>query len=723
MATKKKEERSVGQEAVKTQMNAAKERQRAALPSRPGNGMGQNIPPVKPGEPAMTQAPAMAMASAPRPHSPAVEALIQQRGVKGVPGKGIVQAPIREETPIRGVGFSNYETGPELEKNNVDVNTIDRLTQALLRYKAGKASIDARIIGAERWWKMRNTVMYRTESDKTDDAEDAGFKAATAWLHNVITNKHAKALEAMPAANILPREASDKLEAWVLGKIIPLVLDMAGFPKAYDDVMWAKNKTGTGVYQIIWDTDKLNGLGDIAIRKANILNLFWEPGINDIQDSRYLFYVELEDKDVLVEKYPELEGKMLPTIITPRKMPHDDHVDMSNKVEVVDCYYKKWQGGRRVLHYVKYVGGHILYASENDPQRRERGFYEHGKYPFVMDVLFPVEDSPCGYGYIDICANPQIRIDLMSTAFLKNTMAGAMPRVLSRADGGINVEEYLDLERAVVTYEGNADAIIPIDHKPLNGNYINFLNANIDEMRETSGNTETATGSSTNGVTAASGIAAMQEASGLLSRAAEIVSYRAFEELTEQCIGLVRQFYDKPRQFRITGAMGQARFISYDNRFLQPQHQGMIGGVDMGYREPSFDIDVVPQKKISYDKVAQNELALQFYSLGFFNPQMADQAMATLEMMDFDGKDETMQRVSQNGLMYEELQKYKLMAALLAAKHEPAMVGGLLNGAPTPAMPTGGKEKPEIESGKEEPKNVERARERARGASQPGGAV
>ncbi len=674
---------------------------------RPETGMTQNIPHTA-GRPS-------------GPYSPAVEALIQQRGVKGMPGKGVIKPPVKDTVSIQGVGFANMETGPEITKDAVDTQALVKFTQALTRYKAGKASVDRRIINAERWWKMRNTVMYKLESDAVDGTDDGGFHAVTAWLHNVITNKHAKALEAMPAANILPREAQDKLEAWVLSKIIPVVLEMAGFPKAYDDCQWAKNKFGTGAYQTVWDREKLNGFGDISIRQANILNLFWEPGISEIQDSRYLFYVETADKDLLVEQYPQLDGRVLPTIVTPRKMPHDDHVDMSNKVEVIDCYYKKWHDGRRILHYVKYVGDEILYASENDPKLKETGFYEHGQYPFVLDVLFPVEDSPCGYGYIDICANPQIRIDLMSTAFLKNTMAGSVPRVFTREDGGVNIEEYLDLNRSVVTYTGNADAIIPIDHKPLNGNYINFLDANINEMRETSGNTETATGSSTNGVTAASGIAAMQEASGLLSRASEIVSYRVFDELCTQVIGLIRQFYNQPRQFRIAGAMGQQRFISYDNRFLRPQHQGMMGGVDMGYRQPNFDIDVVPQKKISYDKVAQNELALQFYSLGFFNPQMADQAMATLEMMDFDGKDETMQRVSQNGLMYDQLQKYKLMAALLAAKHEPAMVGGLLNGAPMPGMPTGGSKKVEIEDGKNEPKNVERARDRARGASQPGG--
>ena len=52
----------------------------------------------------------------------------------------------------------------------------------------------------------------------------------------------------------------------------------------------------------------------------------------------------------------------------------------------------------------------------------------------------------------------------------------------------------------------------------------------------------------------------------------------------------------------------------------------------------SFDVEITAQKQSPYTKMAQNELALQFYSAGFFNPQMADQALACLDMMDFPRK-------------------------------------------------------------------------------------
>ena len=116
-------------------------------------------------------------------------------------------------------------------------------------------------------------------------------------------------------------------------------------------------------------------------------------------------------------------------------------------------------------------------------------------------------------------------------------------------------------------------------------------------------------------------------------------------------IELIRQFYDLPRCFRIIGERGTAEYVMYSNAGIQPQQQGFEMGIDMGTRVPLFDVEVSAQKASPYSKMAQNELALQFYSAGFFNPQMADQALACLDMMDFDGKDGIMQKIQQNQMM------------------------------------------------------------------------
>ena len=256
------------------------------------------------------------------------------------------------------------------------------------------------------------------------------------------------------------------------------ILEQNEFEKTYSDCMWQKLKTGTGVYKVYWDADKLGGLGDIAIERVDLLNVFWEPGVRDIQDSRYFFHTSLEDNDELERQYPQLQGRLRGNAFMATKFVYDDSVPTDGKSTVIDVYYKKYSGGKKVLHYCKYVGDTLLYSTENTAQSMAGseemaqalpGLYEHGLYPFVFDSLFPVEGSPCGYGFIDLCQNSQTQIDMMQTAFVKNTMLGATPRYFQRMDGAINEEEFLNLANPVIHVSGNLgeDSIRTVDYRPL----------------------------------------------------------------------------------------------------------------------------------------------------------------------------------------------------------------------------------------------------------------
>jgi len=620
---------------------------------------------------------------------------------------------------------------------------LKKFIQVLEKYKAGKTQTENRILSSESWWKLRNTI---EEQKLTNIGGDGGFTATSGWLHNVIVSKHADAMEAYPEPNILPREEADKGEAQKLSAIVPCILEQNHFEATYSDAMWQKLKTGTGVYKVVWDKGKLNGLGDISVERVNLLNIYWEPGVTDIQRSRYFFHTELCDKDVLETKYPQLEGKLKGKSFISTKFLYDDTVDTANKHTVIEVYYHKFIDGKKTLQYCKFVGDQVLYATENDmqpvldeitqqmkPPMAMAGLYDHGKYPYVFDALYPIEGSPCGYGYVDICRNPQMVIDLLNTSFVKNAMVGAVPRYFRRQDGGVNAEQFLDLNNPLVDVTGNLDenALRRIEHNTLDSNYIAVLDRTIQELRETSGNTETSTGNISSGVTAASAIAALQEASGKGSKDSTQTSYRAYTQIVDLCIELIRQFYNIPRQFRIVGEYGMQKFESYDNAGIVKQHQGNDFGQDMGFRLPVFDIKVSAQKKNVYTKVSQNELALQFFQHGFFNPQMTDQTLMCLEMMDFDGKDSIMQKVAQMGTMYQKLMQYMQMALMLAQVADPAaaemIAQDIMQTMGGGAAPMGGGNAQMFQSdniagiGKKEPGIVANARSRSNAATQPDG--
>ena len=551
--------------------------------------------------------------------------------------------------------------------------TKERVQEAyhrLMRYKSGKAHLDARLVEVEQWWKIRHWEWMQERGARND------MKTQSAWLFNVIISKHADGIQSIPEANILPREEGDKETAKLLSSVIPCVLEENGFEETYSSILWQKLKGGTGVYGCFWDSNKLNGLGDISIQRINLLNLFWEPGVSDIQRSRDVFLVEPVDKELLVQQYPQLsDDTAISSPVSVRKFMTEDSDAQEDKAYVVDWYYHGYSNGKKVLHYAKFVGDTVLYATEDVPELAERGLYDHGEYPFVMDALFPVEGSPCGFGYIDVCKNAQEQIDIINQALIKNTLVNAIPRYFCRSDGSVNEEEFLDFTRSLVHVTGNVgnDSLVPIETPALQAMVLNVLENKIGELKETSGNTDSSNGITQNSSQAASAIAALQEASGKVSRAASMSAYRAFSRLINQVIELIRQFYDLPRQFRITGDMGEEQFVSFTNAGMLPQQQGVDFGIDMGYRLPVFDVKIEPQTKNRYTKNSQNELALSLYQLGVFNPQLADQSMMLLDMMDFDGKEELQQKVAQNQMLLQQLAMYQQMALQLAQQVDPAM--------------------------------------------------
>lgn len=511
-------------------------------------------------------------------------------------------------------------------------------------YKNSKSALEARIIEDEQWWKLRHWDTFGKKEDK------GKTKSVSAWLFNTITSKHADAMDSYPDASVLPRAKDDEEEARLLSGILPAVMEHNKFEEIYSNNWWYKLKHGACAYGVFWNSEAEGGLGDIQIKKIDLLNIFWEPGINDIQKSRNLFIVDLKDADILESEYPSLCGKDLGGAIDVKQYIYDDTVDVSNKVLVVDWYYKlRNSSGKTVLHYCKFVGDNVLFASENEPMYKDSGWYDHGEYPIVIDALFPEEGTPVGFGFVAITKNPQMYIDKLGDAILENALMAAKPRYFAKVSAGVNEQEFLDWSRPIVHVEGdiNEERLRPIGVSQLPHSCTNILQMKINELKETSSNSDFNRGSAGGGVTAASAIAALQEAGNKMSRDMLKTTYRAYTAINYLCIELIRQFYTETRCFRIGTADGGYTFSDYSNKNLKVTENG-----DNLYRKPVFDIAVKTQKKSPYTRLAQNELAKELFRLGFFNPENSVNALAALEIMDFEGKravEEKIREISQNG--------------------------------------------------------------------------
>ena len=545
-----------------------------------------------------------------------------------------------------------------MSKKIITEREIKEAAETVRKYKAGKANLENRIVEEEMFWKRRHWEVLRKKDEKT--------KPSSGWMFNSIVNKHADAMDSYPEVICLPREESDEESAKTLTSVIPVILEQNGFKDVYSDNWWYKLKHGFCAYGVFWDNNMQNGLGDVQVKKIDPLNIFWEPGIRDIQKSRNLFICDLVAVDVLKEEYPkaQISGGEQTEI---KQYIYDDNINTSDKALVVDWYYKK--NGQ--LHYCKLCEDNILYSSENEGLK---SWYNDGEYPIEFDVLYPEEGTPIGFGIISVTKDAQLYIDTLDEKIMNYIHAAANPRYFAKRSAGINQKDLLDTSKAIVEVEGDIDEarVKQIVLQPLNGYVMNYRSAKVDELKETSSNRDFSQGGTAGGVTSGAAIAVLQESGSNTSRDSIDTSYRTHKRLSYKIIERMRQFYTEKRTFRITGENGKNEFVPFDNEKIKEQSMGVTGDTEL-FRKPIFDIDVKAQKQNPYSTLSQNETAMNLYNAGFFDPQAAQMSLAALKLMTFEGKKEIEDYVRQgatlqNQLMQMQGQMQALMQENMALK-------------------------------------------------------
>lgn len=567
---------------------------------------------------------------------------------------------------------------------------VSEVLQILHEYKDGKTTVDMKATENQEWWRLRhwNVIQGKTEAGK------AKVEVGSAWAVNSILNKHADFMDSFPKANVLAREADDEEEAQILSKILPAIEEHTNAEQVYNTAGYDFLIDGTAITAVLWDPMAHDGMGDIKKTNVDIHNVFWQPGIEDIQQSKYFFDVSVADVNDVKLQYPDIAEKIgggKQGFIT--EYIHDDNINHQNDIEIINCYYKKLEmrpviinidpqtvathlTPREILHMAIIIGDQCVFCSEDNPEYQD-GFYKHGKYPYVFRKCFPVKDSPCGFGYLDIMKYPQRDIDKLDQAIMKNTMMKAKPRWWVKKNADINKEAFADWNEEIVEV-GSGDlgsAVQQMDVDTLPAIVETHLEAKIDELKEISGNRDFSQGSTASGVTAASAIAALQEAGSKLSRDINKAMYRGSREEYYLEIELIRQFYTEPRTFRIDDGTGRYEYMDYSNVNIAPQDITTPEGTR--HKKSIFDLEVSAEKQSPFSRASQNETAKELYQMGLFAPDNATSALVCLDMMEFEGKEKIKQQIQQNDTFMQQFQQMQQLIIQLSP--EAAVQMGLVD--------------------------------------------
>lgn len=484
------------------------------------------------------------------------------------------------------------------------------------KYRSDKEPLNQRVRENDYWYKARYGRLINPVTNETEPS--------TAFIFSAIENKFSDAIDNFPMPNVLEREPGDKELSDILSKIVPVQLDIADFKKAYKTNWRRKLKHGTGIYGVFYKN------GEIKISAVSLLNVYCDMHVENVQDSQFLFIVNAVENEELKKTYPEHREKFCGSATVEG---FDGPHEIDDRTEIIDCYYKK----EGMLHCIKFCNGEVIEATEDGDY--PGGIYSHGMYPVVFDVLYPEEDSPFGFGVIDIAKNPQAYIDRMDGAIIKNAILSSKVRFLIKDSGAVNEEEVLDYSNDIIHVAGSVDndSIRELQVSGLPAYVMNHRSKKIEELKEVVGNRDFQQGSTAKGVVAASAITALQEAGNKLSRSSIDDAYDSYKEIVIMVIELMREFFEDKRIYRITGAGGNAEFAEFSSEIM---YKKSALPDSWNRKEPiRFDVEIVPQKQNPFQRESNNNTIIQLWQTGFFKPEVSDSALIAMEAMSFDGKE------------------------------------------------------------------------------------
>lgn len=472
---------------------------------------------------------------------------------------------------------------------------------------------------------------------------------------NVILNKHADAMDNYPQATFLPRSRDDEETAQMLNSIVPCILERNRYERTYSDAWTDKLVGGADCVAVLWDPQKDNGLGDIAISRVNLLCVAWAPFIEDVQESPHLFVVDYRDVEEVKNAYPAIKEVSTEDLGLEKMTTYHMEDETRNKAAVIDWYYKK----DGVLQLCKFVGSKVIFASENEPEKYPNGYYAHGMYPLVITPLFPLRRTPVGFSFADICRPLQWQLDGLKRDVLKNIKVNSQTRNLVSEGAGVNINDLADTNKEFieVQYQGDLSRVLhPLDTKDIAPGALSMYQAGVEEIKDVTGTNDPSNGAGAAGVTSGAAISALQEAGGKISRDINKGGFREFEQICVLILELIRQFYNPARWFRIVGEDKKTEYVEFDNEGLQPQPVQVDGVDEVFERLPVFDIQVKAQRSNPFTTAANNQMMVDMFNMGAFAPQNAEAALAMLECMQFEGKDKLVEIIKKNAQMAQELQ-------------------------------------------------------------------
>ncbi len=489
----------------------------------------------------------------------------------------------------------------------------------------------------EEWLRLENCErMYRADHWHDVPLSDPNEpRPVTPVLQSTIENVQADLIDLMPEAVIQPESGKDARIARIVEAVVRRNHDSAAYAVEYQRLVHDLLVGGYCVTEVGYDPSLNGNLGGAFLREVDPRSILFDPLVTDIQDGRAVIKFTLKPREWLNAHYPD-KAPFIEDDLAAFDAPEDEvlRADRRSSLLMLEYWWREYDAKSHSysVHMALLSGGQVL---EDSRDLKPEGYFSHGQFPFVLTTLFPRKGSALGFGLVDLFESTQRYADKLDQIVLKNAFMASHNKLLVTEASGFDTADLKDWSKEVHSGE-SLNGITWFSTPPLPAYLIGYIQSMRESIKEESGANDSSRGNTRQGVTAASAITALQEASTKRARMAATRLYEGYRMAVRMEIEVEREFNYFLRPVTIV-TDGQSEEVLFDSAALL--NEG-AGGIEFPIE---FFISIKAAKQNRFAAAAQNELMLRLVETGALEPQKA------VELMIFDGKDQVLQQMKLGG--------------------------------------------------------------------------
>lgn len=354
-----------------------------------------------------------------------------------------------------------------------------------------------------------------------------------------------------------------------------------------------REMTGTGIFKVIWDFDKLDGQGLPDIEPLHPSRLFIDPAITDvynIQNAQYI--IEASNRSIYSASLEY--GEDIADAIMPNLDPVSNVIVNNEEEQYVHLLiwtkYKESKDSDVQLRLIEMSGCGVILSDtkkklkdHKDKKNEDLKLFPNSDYPYFLTPDMYRENTIWGKASAELILPISDQIDELDDNILRNARLTGNPMALVGNNSGIDVDKITNEPGQVIpTNDVNAYKWLTPPSIPA---YISNKRAELmnNDRQVVTRFTDQQIGKSQSGVDTATESMALQNSGNSMIEHKKGLLQETLSEVFEYAIELALLNWDTTMVFRITGENGEDDFTEFNPDKLN--HIPVLVESDTDYRE------------------------------------------------------------------------------------------------------------------------------------------